>query len=425
MIRSRIVDASLRLRASYWFVPALLAVLSIFMAGALIRVDLAVGDAWVSDITWLGVNEAEGARSILATVAGSMITVAGVTFSLMLLAVSHATAQIGPHLLGAFMRDRGNQVTLGTFISTFLYCMMLLRSVHGSEGADAAPFIPHIAVNGALVLAGLSVTVLIYFIHHVPQSINVTNVTARVGDDLVKSIESLYPREIGEGEPDERSAGQAAPLERAKTLCLEEEGGYVRVVDDETLMESARENGLVIELLKRPGEFALKGEPLMRVSPEHATDEALETKLRCSLSFGAERTPNQDVLLPVQQLLEIVGRALSPGVNNQYTAVLAIHQLGRGLREMLARRVPEAGRMDSDGVVRIIAEPVDHERFLDAVLGPLHQYVSGDWIASSHVVDVLERLASLPELGSSRAMLEEAAGKFELPEQPTLRRDTA
>jgi uncharacterized membrane protein len=427
MIPGRLIDTWLRIQASYWFIPGLMATAAVIAAIVMVQIDAAFGDRLLANLEWLRVNQAQGARALLSTVAGSMITVAGVVFSVTLIAVSHATSQIGPHLLAAFKRDRANQITLGTFIATFLYCLTLLRSVHASSdsaGPGMNPdFVPHLAINGALIMAMLSVVVLIYFIHHVPQSINVTNVIARVGDDLIASIQSLYPEQIGHGPPPNPTPDLPDDFaQRGKVVCVPGEGGYLRLVDNETLMNAACEHELIVEILQQPGEFALPGEPLLRVWPGETLDDELRNKLTASFSWGSERTPNQDVLLPVQQLLEIIGRALSPGVNNQYTAVLGINQLGRGLREMLSREVPDSRRTDGDEKLRVVAEPVDHEAFLQAMAGPLHQYIDGDWIAATHTVDMFERLAALPELETSRELLESAASSFGQPGEPGAKR---
>lgn len=416
-MKGRLVDIWLRMQASYWFIPGLLSAGAVIAAAILVRIDYALGDTWLETTSWLRVNQAEGARTLLAAVAGSMITVAGVTFSMTLLAVSHATSHIGAHLLSAFMRDRGNQLTLGTFIATFLYCLMLLRSVHsGDETAAvgaAAEFVPHLAVNGALVLAMLSVVVLIYFIHHVPQSINVANVVARVGNDLIWSIHSLYPENLGsEPHPHARPSledGIGRPVE----IPVSHAGGYLRVIDNGALMEEACKANIVIEICKRPGEFGLPGEPLMRIHSRREVDDELAARLEGCFSWGNERTPNQDVLLPVHQLLEIIGRALSPGINNQYAALLCIDQLGHGAAEMLGRAVPDACRLDSQGDVRVVAEPVDHESFMDAAWGPLEQYVRDDDIARTHVEQILKRLESLPDLRHARALIRQAAARFD------------
>lgn len=418
MIGSRLADIWLRMQASYWFIPGLMSGGAVVAAVVLVQVDYLFGDTMFDGVRWLRVNQAEGARAVLSTVAGSMITVAGVTFSMTLLAVSHATSQIGAQLLAAFMRDRGNQLTLGTFIATFLYCLMVLRSVRSADqsdpGVSPAEFVPHLAANGALVLAMMSVVVLIYFIHHVPQSINVANVVARVGNDLIASIHSMYPDDLGSSPPPNRPPAIADRTKSPEqTIVIRQSAGYLRVIDNETLMAEARRAGLVLELCKRPGDFGIAGEPLILIRSGDDIDDEVSHRLEGCFSWGNERTPNQDVLLPVRQLLEITGHALSPGINNQYTAMLCIDQLGRGLSEMLSRTVPDPERADQDGIVRVIAEPVDHEMFLAAVCGPLHQYVADDTIARRHVAGVLNRLACLPGNGHCREKISRFVARFE------------
>jgi len=163
-------------------------------------------------------------------------------------------------------------------------------------------------------------------------------------------------------------------------------------------MQEACAADAVIEICKRPGDFGLPGEALARIRSRKEIDDEIKGRVEGCFSWGNERTPNQDVLFPVRQLLEIIGRALSPGINNQYTALLCIDQLGRGTCEMLARAVPDPFRLDPQGDVRIIAEPVDHETFMEAVWGPLEQYARDDGIASAHVSKTLGRLERLPEL---------------------------
>ncbi len=175
------------IRASFWFVPTLMSVVAVALAFVLTGFDSQFGAAWLRDVGWLYANKPEGARVLLSTVASSMITVAGVTFSMTTLAVSFASGNIGPRVLSNFMRDRGNHVTLGTFIATFLYCIFVLRTIRAENEVDNQiyePFVPHTAILGALILTAASVAVLIYFIHHVPESIHMSNVVANIGRGL-------------------------------------------------------------------------------------------------------------------------------------------------------------------------------------------------------------------------------------------------
>lgn len=411
-MKSAFADYWIQVRASYWFIPSLMAVAALLLSFAVVRFDQQLGDSWLAHSRWLFVNRPAGARALLSTVAGSMITVAGVTFSMTLLAVSHASAQFGPRLLTGFMRDRGNQVTLGTFIATFLYCLMVLRTVHaGSEDPAAAldSFVPHLAIMIALALAILSVVVLIYYIHHIPQSISVANVVQRVGDELVDGIAKLYPERIGD-------AAQSADEESEATESLKDAPyaivrvpdrcGYLRIIDTTTLLGTTIDNDIVVEILRRPGEFGIPGQPMLKLWPAEKLDENLERELIRVFSWGVERNVEQDVLFPVEQLLEILGKAMSPGVNSQYTAILCLNQFERGIAEFLHRKIPASRRFDENGVLRVIASPIDYCEFLDEIFSPLRQFLRGDWITTRRVLQLVDSLSSMPELINQAALLD-------------------
>ena len=206
-MKARILAHIDGLRSSYWFIPSVMALGAIVLSFVTTAIDGRIGPGWIERVSWLYANKPDGARGLLSTVAGSMIGVAGVTFSITIASVVYASGQYGPRLLTNFMSDRGNQVTLGTFIATFLYCLLVLRTIRAADEASGAAnpsgdvvgaFVPHVAIVTALVLALASVGVLIFFIHHVPESIHVSHVIAGVGRDLSEKIEKLFPERIGQ-----------------------------------------------------------------------------------------------------------------------------------------------------------------------------------------------------------------------------------
>src|SRR5690349_8302143 len=155
-----------------------------------VALDKTVTERWLQAHTWAYTGGAEGASLVLSTVAASMITIAGGVFSMTLVALSLASSQLGPRLLRNFMRDTATQVVLGTFISTFVYCLLVLRTI---RRADEVAFVPHLSVTVGLLMAVSSLGVLIYFIHHVAVSIQADEVIARVAADLFEGIERLFP----------------------------------------------------------------------------------------------------------------------------------------------------------------------------------------------------------------------------------------
>jgi uncharacterized membrane protein len=183
-----------RLRSSLWFLPAAMACLAVALAVSAVELDKAVADDWLQRLSWIYSGGAEGASLLLGTVAGSMIAIAGTVFSMTLVALSLASSQLGPRLLRNFMRDRSNQVVLGTFVATFVYCLLVLRTI---RRADEVAFVPHLAVSIGVLLAIASVGVLIYFIHHISVSIQADQVVARVGRVLEDGIDRLFPQHLG------------------------------------------------------------------------------------------------------------------------------------------------------------------------------------------------------------------------------------
>lgn len=207
-VKARLFTMWESVRVSYWFVPSLMAVGSLVLGFAMPEVDRAVPDRWMARVGWLYTGSAEGARELLSVIAGSMIGVAGVVFSITVVALALASNQFGPRLLRNFMRDLSNQVVLGTFIAVFLYCLLILRQVHGENGSRNA-FVPQLSMLLAVVLAVAGLGVLIYFIHHMAASIQAPNVVAAVATDLRNAIDELYPQKLGDA-PANDQAGQAA-----------------------------------------------------------------------------------------------------------------------------------------------------------------------------------------------------------------------
>ena len=391
-MRSLIIDYWIRINSSYWFVPALMCIAASALAFTAVTNSDVLGTEWIETFSWLYANEPEGARSLLATVAGSMITVAGVVFSMTLLMVSHASAQIGPRVIEGFMRDRGSQVVLGTFISTFVYCLLILRTVTAGSSApnsaEPVAFVPHVAIIIAMLLAVLSVAVLIYFVHHVPTRINVTSVIDRIGCAVLLQLQTLFPEPHGANP--ENTASRRLDDEPLQTVRLNGQGGYLRVVDVDGLMSIACEQNCVLEVLTKPGNFCVRETPLVRVHGQ-ALDEDVLTSVERSFSWGGSRSQEQDILFLIDQLTEISGRALSPGVNDQFTALACIDQMERVLREACERGDPESHRADSDGVLRVVANTVTLQEIANRFLLPLQQFSYGDALTTTHLIEMTAR----------------------------------
>lgn len=393
-MKARLVNWWQTIRASYWFVPTLMALGSVVLVVATEQVDQAVRMETLPVVGWIYGGGPEGARTVLATVASSMITVAGVVFSITMVALVLASSQFGPRLLESFMRDTGNQTVLGVFIATFLYCILALRVVRG----PAEPvFVPHLTVTLGVGLGVASVGVLIYFIHHVTTSIQAPNVVARVGGDLDDVVDRLFPPEE-EGEtrplPEKARAGEAHEIASRAS-------GYVRAVDLGRLVSVAAERGGWMEVPVRPGDYVVEGDPLALLwdaePPEGKSDEesgdALEREVNGAFVLGNQRIAAQDPRFAVHQLVEVAVRALSPGTNDPYTAMNCVDRLAVALARVARRPRPDRWLRDDEGDVRVRVDPVAFPDLACAAFDHVREYGREHPLVLTRILDALESVA--------------------------------
>lgn len=392
------------LRGSFWFVPLVMVGGAILLSLVTLAVDLAAAGRDVSlTLAWSFSRGPEGSRAVLGTVAGSMITIASVCFSITIVALQQASSQFGPRLLHNFMRDRGNQIVLGTFIAGFTYCLLVLRAVNGTEEDR---FVPHLSVTVGLLFALAGVAVLIYFVHHSAASIQAEHVIAAVGHDLRDAIDRLYPEKLGTGADGPRS-GTPPPddFEATSAPVPAEASDYLQAVDTDGLLRLAVEHDLVLRIEYRPGQFVLRGRPLVRAWPVARCPDAVAARLRGVFILGSRRTLLQDVEFAVDQLVEIALRALSPGVNDPFTALACVDRLGEGVIEFAARSVPSPRRHDDKGVLRVIAQPVTPRGFADAAFHQIRQAARTNAAVTLRLLEVIAAVAPRVAGGELRAAL--------------------
>jgi uncharacterized membrane protein len=383
-----------------------MALSALLLGIAVVTFDRHLGVKWIEHVPWLYANEPTGARSLLSTIAGSMITVAGVTFSITIAALATTASTFGPRLISNFMQDRGNQITLGTFLSTFLFCLLVLRTVRTGENQQAS-FVPHFAIIVALLFALASLGVLIYFIHHIPESIHISNVVARLGRDLQAQVEDTFPDALGDpgSEGEEPGADPPAGIEGQPAVVQARADGYIQYVDTDGLMQHARKHDLLIEMRHRPGDFVSARRVVAWVRPQaRATQEVLDA-VHGAIVIGGYQSQEQDVLYLVNRLVEVAARALSPGMNDLFTATNAMDWLGGGLANLSGRRIPEDARRDDQDRLRVIAPSRTFEEVASAFFDQLRPYVASDRNAVVHLMRTLADVAGETATIERRAVL--------------------
>ncbi|MBH8556090.1 DUF2254 domain-containing protein [Nostocaceae cyanobacterium CENA357] len=381
-----------QLHSSYWFIPAVMAVGATALAFTMLTLDRT--DKLKIDYWWVYTGGADGARSLLEAVAGSMVSVAATAFSITIVALQLAASNFGPRLLRNFMQDTGNQVVLGTFISTFIYCLLVLRTIHG-DGDGYSEFVPQLAVTFGILLAIISIGVLIYFIHHASTIIQASHVIQNVSADFHSAIERLFPQKIGHSEPELRQTVEEIPMSfEEEALPIRANGtGYLQAIDDQELMNIACQHHLLIRLQTRPGKFVIQGSDLVLVFPGYKVNQKLTKKINNAFILGKERTEQQDVEFPINQLVEIALRAISPAVNDPFTAIRCIDQLSAGLCHLVQRNFPSPYRYDNNKL-RVIAEGVKFKGLTDAAFNQIRQYGRSDAAVSIRLLEAIALIAN-------------------------------
>ncbi|MGV3570633.1 MAG: DUF2254 domain-containing protein [Ramlibacter sp.] len=386
------------LRASFWFTPALIVLASMVAAVSLVEVD-----AWQSaDLAdWsprLFGAGADGSRAMLSAIATSMITVAGVVFSITIVALSLTSTQYSPRVLRNFMSDGPTQVVLGVFLGIFTYCMVVLRTI---RGGDEGVFIPSLAVLGGMAYAFLGIAVLIFFIHHVARSIQASSILLRIAEETAAAIDHLFPQELGAPRADR--AGPVTLPARWQPVGAGD-SGYVLSVDDDTLLAIARETGRVLRIALPVGAFVAEGRPVAAVAGPGPLDDRLARRVRACVAVGSQRTVEQDAGFGLQQLVDVALRALSPGVNDPTTACMCIDRLGALLARLARRDMPDPLRFD-DGGLRVIAPAPEFGRLVGDALDPLLQHSRGDVQVLGSLLDAIETVAASTEAPQRRGTL--------------------
>jgi uncharacterized membrane protein len=381
-----------RLNANYWFYPALFSLVAAALAFAMVAVDRAGFAEFLNDVDWIVPARPKGAADMLTVMAGSMIGVASTVFSITIAAVAYASGNYGPRLLTNFMEDRGNQLSLATFIGSFVYAIIVLRAVRAEDetaatGADAAAtalpgFTPQLSLLVAYILMGLCVAVLVFFLNHIPSSIRINKVLKGIGERLLEAIRETYPVEDTFGDAVESVAGK--PITAWGT-------GYVQLIDFEELAKIARDCGCTFSLRVRTGDFVHRDVPFMDI--EGCEPECIEERVRDCFTLGSTRTPEQDPQFLIDELVEIGLRALSPGINDPFTAITALHWLGAATAEIGRRDL----RKDICGEDRddcpVIPVPDDFDHYVKRGFGAIRSAVASSPIAAEVMLDTLANTA--------------------------------
>ncbi|MHB8868798.1 MAG: DUF2254 domain-containing protein [Thermoleophilia bacterium] len=390
--------------SSFWFLPSAMAAGAVALALAAIAFDRAVLADRFGSVGWAYTGGAEGASAVLQTIAGSMITIAGVVFSLTLVALSLASSQFGPRVLRNFMRDTTNQFVLGTFVATFVYCLLVLRSIRRTDDI----FVPHLSVTIGVVFALASLAVLIFFIHHVSVSIQADRIVARIGGELLRTVDHLYPDNASSDDAppsDGLPAVLPSVFDQEARVIRSPDDGYVLLVDIGALTKIATEEEAVLRLERRVGEYVVSGQPLAHIWPGRRPPGDVGDKVRSAFVLGSQRAPGHDLEFTVIQLVEIAVRALSPGVNDPFTAIAAVDRLGSALSRLAQAGSPSAAYFDDEDHLRLVVSPLTFPEVLDTAFNQIREYGLSSSAVTERLLETLATIAGFARRPEDRAAI--------------------
>ena len=376
-------------RDSFWFAPAVCTLLAIGLAEGLAAWGRAHPLQQQGGAGLLLSVGADGSRSLLGAIATSVLGAAATTFSITIAVLALTSSAYGPRLVRNFLSDRGNQTVLGVLVGTAVYALLVLRHIRVLDlDSDEPAFVPHLAVNAAVVLALAAVAALVYFIHHISVSIQVATISARVRASVLQLADDLYPARP----PQDRSrAGDRLVPDGVGAAAVHATGdGYVTAVDAQELVRAARDAGSRVELAVRPGDFVVDGDVIAHVAGDAPE---LADAVRSAVVVRARRTPYHDVELVVRQHVDLLLRALSPGTNDPLTAMNAIDDLSAGLSRIVSRPDPADVLLDEDGAARVRLRVLDPADLVRSTFDLSRPYLVGHPEVALRLLDALRRIA--------------------------------
>jgi uncharacterized membrane protein len=404
-LSARLIQLYRHLLTSYWCIPVAILFLAMLLAALTTGLDHVFAGRIQPENFYLQPLEPETARVVLSMIAGSILGVAGVVFSITMVAVSFASGTFGPRLIGNMMRDRGSQVSLGCFIGTFVYALIVLRFVR-IGGEDVAAFTPYISIGMAMALAIFCMGVMIYYIHHVPETINIELIIAKLGRTLKTGIENRF-----DGTGAERGLLRAEihqwidnVYSSDATKILSAADGYIQALDLDKLDEIARAQDLKIEILRRPGAFVTTSYPVLAVWGQSELTDDVRRRLQGCYALGASPTVNQNIEFVADQLVEIIARALSPGVNDPFTAIACVNWLQVGILHF-ARH--ESLNDTFNRTERVYSKPYLFRDFVTDIFDKVLPYITPNRQVTIYTRNGLAEMSACLPLGGNRDVIEE------------------
>jgi uncharacterized membrane protein len=372
-----------RLRGALWPIPAVAVVLAIGAGIGLPALDGLLESGGEHPLSFVFGGGPAAARDVLAAVAGSLISVTGLVFSLTVVALQLGSSQYSPRLLQTFVTDRAVQLTLAALTATFVYALTVLRTVRTEDATSGeTAFVPRLSITVAYALTLVSVVALLLFLGHLASVLRVETMLRDVHEEGTATLD----RELS-GEAGDEPADGTVPAGPGRLLTADS-SGFVVDVDEAALVAAAREHDAVVLLAARIGDSVVRGTPLAHAWTSAADVGELRAAVVRAVGLGFERSPDRDVAYGLRKVVDIAVRALSPGTNDPTTAVHALSHASALLGDLVERPVGGRQLTDDAGALRVVLPQWSAHALLTLTLEEPLAFASGQ-------PAVLRRLAAL------------------------------
>ena len=384
------------IRTQLWPIPAIGIGLAVLAGVLLPRLDARIDDSLPPAITdYLFGGGADAARAVLEAVAGSLITVTSLTFSLTVVTLQLASSQFSPRLLRTFSSDRFVQITLGVFLGTFAYALTVLRTVR-TAADDQELFVPQIAVTVAFLLAVASVFALVIFLAHLAKEIRVETMLATVDRDASGTLR----RVLSDRDPDGPTP-DVPDIPPTSEVVAAPASGFLVWIDEPALVRATRQADAILTITAPPGSSLIEGVPIGAWWPrpggtfDDDSRRELRDTIASAIHTGPERTAAQDVAFGLRQLTDVTAKALSPGINDPTTAIHALGHASALLSELVDRDLGPRllGDDDGDNRIRVVLHRPSFADLLDLAVAQPRRYGAADPAVLARLFQLLREVA--------------------------------
>jgi uncharacterized membrane protein len=387
------------LKATFWFTPVLIIIFSVLLAIGFVYIDQTIAFSHEGLGRFFFVKSVDSARTILSTISGAMIGVAGTVFSVTLVALTLASSQFGSRLIKNFMYVKLNQIVLGSYVSTYLYCLIVLNSIQGNNGFT---FIPSLAIFMAIIAAIANIILLIVFIHQIAISIQAEKVISDISVFISKQVRVLFPEKMGD-EPDTEISLPVATIksEYANIVSVKSpKNGYLQYIDSESLLNVITSCNALFEIYYRPGDYLVEDIEIGKLYTNEELEKDKLEKINFQFLIGKTKTVQQDLEFSIHQMVEIAARALSPGINDPFTAIACIDSLTAIMCYLAQAKFPSKYRVDDKKELRVITNTLDFEGVLDAAFNQIRQFSAGN---TAVIIRLMEALLITHEFAKKKS----------------------